>query len=477
MDKKKQEKIRPPTVTLMGHVDHGKTTLLDTIRKTNIVAGEHGGITQHIGAYQITFNKSPITFIDTPGHAAFEKMRSRGVDAADIVILVIAANDGVKPQTREAIKHIKKAQKPLIVALTKVDLPNLITERIKKDLQKDEVLLEEFGGDVPLVEVSASKNKGIDDLLEMVQLVWQISPETSFPHDFLEAVVVEAFLDKNRGPVVTAIVKKGTLKIGQKLTVDDETISVKALINDRGENINEALPGDPVEILGFKKLLGVGSIVHDTNILESSIVQPPATLAEIIAKSQLASDRFKIIIKADVVGSLDAIVANLPERILIVSSGIGEINSTDISFAKVASAPILAFNVKVNPSVRSQADRERVVIKSYRVIYDLLTEIEEVTESFETAKQKQKITGQAKIVAEFDIEGKKIAGVVVTSGKLKLGDRITIGSGLNSGEEIKISSLKKYKKEVEFASQGQECGIGFTPNIDFKVGDIIESLG
>ena len=339
------------------------------------------------------------------------------------------------------------------------------------------MLLEEFGGDVPLVEVSASKNKGIDDLLEMVQLVWQISPETSFPHDFLEAVVVEAFLDKNRGPVVTAIVKKGTLKIGQKLTVDDETISVKALINDRGENINEALPGDPVEILGFKKLLGVGSIVHDTNILESSIVQPPATLAEIIAKSQLASDRFKIIIKADVVGSLDAIVANLPERILIVSSGIGEINSTDISFAKVASAPILAFNVKVNPSVRSQADRERVVIKSYRVIYDLLTEIEEVTESFETAKQKQKITGQAKIVAEFDIEGKKIAGVVVTSGKLKLGDRITIGSGLNSGEEIKISSLKKYKKEVEFASQGQECGIGFTPNIDFKVGDIIESLG
>ena len=459
MDKKKQEKIRPPTVTLMGHVDHGKTTLLDAIRKTNIVAGEHGGITQHIGAYQITFNKSPITFIDTPGHAAFEKMRSRGVDAADIVILVIAANDGVKPQTREAIKHIKKAQKPLIVALTKVDLPNLITERIKKDLQKDEVLLEEFGGDVPLVEVSASKNKGIDDLLEMVQLVWQISPETSFPHDFLEAVVVEAFLDKNRGPVVTAIVKKGTLKIGQKLTVDDETIGVKALINDRGENINEALPGDPVEILGFKKLLGVGSIVHDTNILESSIVQPPATLAEIIAKSQLASDRFKIIIKADVVGSL------------------GEINSTDISFAKVASAPILAFNVKVNPSVRSQADRERVVIKSYRVIYDLLTEIEEVTESFETAKQKQKITGQAKIVAEFDIEGKKIAGVVVTSGKLKLGDRITIGSGLNSGEEIKISSLKKYKKEVEFASQGQECGIGFTPNIDFKVGDIIESLG
>jgi len=478
MDKKPKDNFRPPVVTLMGHVDHGKTTLLDTIRKTNIVAGEHGGITQHIGAYQITFQGNPITFVDTPGHAAFEKMRSRGAEVADIVILVVAATEGVKPQTKEAIKHIKKAQKPIIVALTKVDLPNINQEKVKKELQSQDVKLEEFGGDVPVVEVSAPKGKGINDLLEMIQLVWQISPKPSLPQDPLEVVVVESFLDKNRGSIVTAIVKKGTLRVGQKLVVDEETITVKALIDDRGTNIQEAQPAKPVEILGFKKILEVGSIIHDTNIIESKISQTPATLEEIIAKSQEARDKFKIVLKADVLGSLEAILSNLPDKILVVSSGIGEVTLADISFAKVANAPVLAFNVKVSSSVKTQAEREEVVIKNYNVIYNLLSDMEEVITGFEQAKYQTKITGRAKIVATFMIEGKKIAGAIVTDGKIKIGDKILLISNHNkNNEESKISSIKKFKKDIGVVSKGQECGMGLNPNLDFEVGDVLESLG
>jgi len=478
MDKKSKDNFRPPIVTLMGHVDHGKTTLLDTIRKTNIVAGEHGGITQHIGAYQITFQGSPITFIDTPGHAAFEKMRSRGAEVADIVILVVAATEGVKPQTKEAIKHIAKAQKPTIVALTKIDLPTANPQKVKKEFQKENILLEEFGGDVPVVEVSAPKNKGVSDLLEMIQLAWQISPQPSLPQDPLEAVVVESFLDKNRGSIVTAIVTEGTLKVGQKLVVDGETITVRALIDDRGTNIQEAQPAKPVEILGFKKLLEVGSVIHDTNIIESKTHQTPATLEEIIAKSQASKDKFKIVLKADVLGSLEAILSNLPDKILVVSSGIGEVNLADIFFAKVANAPILAFNVKVSSAVKNQAQREGVVIKNYNVIYNLLSDMEEVVTGFEQAKYQAKVTGRAKIVATFVIENKQIAGAVVTDGRIKIGDKILLISNQNKkGEQSKISSLKKFKKDVEVASKGQECGIGLAPNLDFEVGDILESLG
>ena len=262
MEKDKKQNIRPPVVTILGHVDHGKTTLLDAIRKTNVVAKEHGGITQHIGAYQINFQGNLITFVDTPGHAAFEKMRSRGAEIADIAILVVAASDSVKPQTVEAIKHIKKANIPLIVAITKTDLPNINIEKVKKDLQKAEIVAESYGGEVPFVEISAPKNKGISELLEVIQLIWQISPQESLPKDPLEAVVVESFMDKFRGAIVSVIVKKGTLTIGQNIQVDNEIIKVKALQDDMGKNIKEALPSKPVEILGFKKTLDVGSIVH-----------------------------------------------------------------------------------------------------------------------------------------------------------------------------------------------------------------------
>ncbi len=469
--------FRPPVVTLMGHVDHGKTTLLDAIRKTNVVAKEHGGITQHIGAYQIVFQDKPITFIDTPGHATFEKMRSRGAEVADVVILVVAASEGVKPQTQEAIRHIKAAQKPIIVAITKTDLPNINVAKVKKELQKEGVVVEEFGGDVPQIEVAAPVGRGIPELLEVIQLLWQMSPQPSLSDEPLEAVVIESSLDKNRGPVATLIVKKGKLSRGQKITVDDETITVRALADESGQKVQLALPAKPVEVLGFKGVLDVGSIVTDSIITKSKLATKGATLSEIIAKSEQARGKFKIILKADVAGSLEAISENLPENILIVSSGIGEITPADVSFAKVAQAPIVTFGVKVSNQIRSFAQRERVVIRSYNVIYNLISEMEEVSGGFEKAKLEQKITGRAKIVASFNVEGKNIIGAQVVMGKLKINDKIIFKSEETSKGESKIVSLKRFKKDVEFVSQGQECGIGMDPNLDFEIGDIIESLG
>jgi translation initiation factor IF-2 len=471
------ENFRPPVVTIMGHVDHGKTTLLDAIRKTKVVATEHGGITQHIGAYQIIFQGKPITFVDTPGHAAFEKMRSRGADIADIVVLVVAANDGVKPQTTEAIKHIKNAGKPIIVAFTKVDMPNINIEKAKKELEAKGVIIESFGGDVPVVEVAATKGQGINELLELIELVWQISPQQSLTGEPLEAVVVESYMDKFKGSMVSVIIKKGILKVGQKIEVDGEIISVKALTDDLGKNVQEAEPGKPVEILGFKKVLEVGSVIHDIISTYLHQTQKQVSMEDIIAKSQEAKDKFKIVVKADVLGSLEAVIANIPGKIYVVSQSIGEVQPTDINIAKVANAPILAFNVKISPSVKAQADREKVLIREYKVIYELISDLEDIAESFEAAKHELKIKGSAKIIASFEIDGKKVAGSHISKGKMQVGDSIIIKHQGGGTKETRITSIKKFKKDVESASAGQECGIAFSPNIDFNIGDIIESLG
>lgn len=470
--------MRPPIVTIMGHVDHGKTTLLDTIRKSSVAAREHGGITQHIGAYQVEFENNLITFVDTPGHAAFEQMRSRGAEVADLVILVVAANDGVKPQTLEAIKHIKSAQKPIIVAITKIDLPDLNFDRVKNELKRADVLVEGYGGDAPVVEVSATKGKGIDELLEVINLAWQLNPQPSLPNEPLEAVVVESKMDKSRGPVVTVIVKKGTIKVGQKIIVDGEPVNVKALIDDYGKNVAQAGPSKPVEILGFKKSLEVGTVVADTNVTKAIKDEGPVDYAQIIAHAQEVKDKFKIILKADVLGSLEAILNNLSEKIMILSSSVGEVSQSDISFAKVASAPIIAFNVKVNNQLKAQADREKVIIREYKVIYELLDDLDAVAQGFEVAKQQAKIKGKAKVVASFDIEGKKVAGCTVTFGKINVGDSVILRKNEDDGgQEAKVTSLKRFKKDVPVVNNGQECGIVFTPSLDFAQGYIIESLG
>lgn len=491
MDKKPDTKYRPPIVTIMGHVDHGKTTLLDAIRKTNVVAVEHGGITQHIGAYQITLgpqtegqgphgtvsNSSLITFIDTPGHAAFEKMRSRGAEVADIVVLVVAANDGVKPQTVEAIKHIKRAGKPTIVAITKVDLPNINIEKVKSELAKEDIIVEGHGGQIPVVEVAAPKGSGIHELLEVISLVWEMAPEPRLTAEPLEAVVVESFLDKNRGPIVTVIIKKGTLKVRQKIAVDHQTITVRALIDDNGVNVKEAEPGKPVEILGFKKLLDVGSIVSDKTATAASQAKAPASLADIIAKSETAKNKFKMVLKADVAGSLEAIIENLPENVLILSSSTGEVTDRDIAFAKTASAPIIAFNIKITPQILDRAQRDGVIIKTYDVIYKLLEDIEDVASGFEQAKAQAKVVGRGKIIATFEVDGKKIAGVKVTNGKIAVRDQITMVRDNSEIVTTQIASIKRFKKDLTTATAGQDCGIGFMPNIDFQEGDSIESIG
>ncbi len=477
MEKSQKDNIRPPIVAILGHVDHGKTTLLDTIRKTNIVAREHGGITQHIGAYQINYQGKLITFIDTPGHAAFEKMRARGAEVADIAVLVVAANESVKPQTIEAINHIKKANILTVVAITKTDLDNVNIERVKKELQKEGIVAESYGGDVPVVNVAAPKNKGISELLEVIQLVWQISPQPSLKNDPLEAVVVESFLDQFRGPIVSVIIKRGTLNVGQKIEVDNEKIKVRSLVDDNGRSVEEAPPGKPVEILGFKKVLEVGSIVRQSVKTKDLQQNKAASHADIIAKSQEAKDKFKVIIKADTLGSKEAIIGNLPEKILVISSAVGEVRNNDVSFAKASkAAPILAFNVKIPSSVQKQADQEHVVIRSYNVIYKLIEDMQDVVKSFEQTKHEIKVKGKAQIVATFDIEGKKIAGVKVTSGKIKIGDKIILRTD-DQEKESEIVSLKKFRKEVESATAGQECGIGFLGNLDFREGNVIESLG
>ena len=477
MNQKPETNIRPPVVTIMGHVDHGKTTLLDAIRKTNVVAKEHGGITQHIGAYQITQDGKFITFVDTPGHAAFEKMRSRGAEVCDIVILVVAATEGVKPQTAEAIKHIKKAKKPVIVAITKIDLPNINIDKVKKELQANDIVAEGFGGNVPLVEVSAPQNKGVGDLLEMINLVWQMSPEPDFSNSPLEAVVIESFLDKKRGSIVSVIVKKGILKVGAQIAVDSEIVKVRALIDDQGKNVSEALPSKPVEILGFKKTLEVGSVVRELIKTTESENHKETTLADLIAKSQEAKANFKVIIRADVLGSLEAIEANIPKKIMILASGAGAVQPSDINLARISQSPILAFNIKIPTDIKLLAAREGVIIRPYNVIYELISDLENIAESFEAAKHEAKIRGIAKIVASFEIDGKKIAGAKVSKGKIKVGDSVIVRSSDGEGKESKIVSLKKFKKDVESASAGQECGIGLSPQVDFQEGYIIESLG
>lgn len=477
MNQKPETNFRSPVVTIMGHVDHGKTTLLDAIRKTNVVAKEHGGITQHIGAYQITYEGKPITFVDTPGHAAFEKMRSRGAEVCDIVILVVAATEGVKPQTIEAIKHIKKAGKPTIVAITKTDLPNINLDKVKKELQTNDIVVEAFGGNVPLQEVSALKNRGISDLLDMIHLVWQMSPEPNLPDAPLEAVVVESFMDKKKGPIVAVIVKNGTLKVGQQIQVDAETVKVRALVDDSGKNISEAPPSKPVEILGFKKTLEVGSVVRDLIKTTESQKHIETPLADLIAKSQEAKANFRIIIKADVLGSLEAIEANIPKKIMILASGTGPVQPGDINLAKISQSPVLAFNIKIPPDIKTLADREGVIVRPYNVIYELISDLENIAQSFEAAKHEAKIQGIAKIVASFEIDGKKIAGAKITKGKIRVGNSVIVRNLQGEGKESKIVSLKKFKKDVENASAGQECGIGLSPQVDFQEGYIIESLG
>nr|WP_232473915.1 translation initiation factor IF-2 [Sphingomonas sp. MA1305] len=492
---------RPPVVTIMGHVDHGKTSLLDALRGTDVVRGEAGGITQHIGAYQVTLkDKSKVTFLDTPGHEAFTAMRARGADVTDIVVLVVAADDGLMPQTIEAINHTKAAGKPMIVAINKIDKYEANPQRVRERLLEHEVVVESMGGDVQEVEVSALKKTGLDELIEKIQLQAEILELKANPDRAAEGTVVEAKLDKGRGPVATVLVTRGTLKVGDVFVVGAESGKVRALIDDKGRQIKSADPSMPVEILGIS---GVPSAGDPLQVVESEararevaeyrqgvLTQKRTTAAPASLESMFSALKanqaieYPVVVKADTQGTVEAIVASLNKlstddiRVRILHSGVGGITESDVNVAAASGAPIIGFNVRANANARQIAERHKVALKYYDVIYDLIDEIragmagELGPEAFET------VVGRAEIREVFSA-GKhgKAAGLLVVEGAIRkaLKARITRNDVIIYVGEI--ASLRRFKDDVAEVRAGLECGVTFSNNfIDIRSGDFLETF-
>lgn len=482
---KNMEQKRPPIVTILGHVDHGKTSLLDFIRKSAVAAREHGGITQAIGAYQITHENSPITFIDTPGHAAFEKMRSRGAKVADIAVLVVAIDDGIMPQTVEAIKHIKSAGVSMIVAVNKIDLPGINKtaqmEKLKKQLSDREVLIEEYGGDVPIVEVSAKTGEGVDKLLEIIQLVAEVNDLKGDPDLPATGVVVESKLDKFKGPVATVIVQNGTLKKGESVVIGGVKGKLRGLIDFMGKQLDSAGPSTPVELLGLEAVPAVGAeLGKETSTKEEKLSQV-ASILDRLKKDETST--LKVVIRSDVAGSLEAIEDALQkfneeaEHVKIVSSSTGNLTEGDIKLAASTGAIVIGFNVKAPPPITKLAETEGVLLRTYTIIYELIEEVEAVVEEMLKVGALEEIYGTAQILAEYPYgKSEKIAGCKILDGVFTKGPKVKIIRGEEIIGETKIRSLKKVRDEVTKVEKGEECGMMFDPKIDFTVGDIIQSF-
>jgi translation initiation factor IF-2 len=462
---------KPPVVTILGHVDHGKTTLLDYIRKTKLVTKEFGEITQTIGAYQIEFKGKKITFIDTPGHAAFAKMRSRGARVADIVVLVIAANDGVMPQTLESIKIIKEANVPLIVAINKIDLPEVSVDKVKAQLVENGVLVEGYGGNVVAVPLSAKTGQGVDQLLEMILLTAEIEELKADPEGELEAEVIEAKADKFCGPVATVVVKNGTLKKGDQVTADGVTAKVKLLKDEWGKATEEAFPADPGQILGFSSLPAVGAIVR-------RISKAPKAAEVVVTRivSPKKEGKIRIILKADVAGALEAILGCLPAEVQVAESGVGEVTESDVLLAKTFRAEIYTFNLPLRGGVAKLAETEGVKLKNFRIIYDLLEDLEKRILKILEPTIDRKVLGKAEIIVAFDIRGEKIAGARVLEGKINRAHPVVVQRDSKIIAETKIASLKQQKQDINEAIAGVEFGVIFAGKVDFKVGDMILSF-
>ncbi|MBU3956744.1 translation initiation factor IF-2 [Patescibacteria group bacterium] len=489
-----QKSSRPPVVVVLGHVDHGKTTLLDKIRKTNVVAKEFGGITQHIGAYQIKVKEREgervkgITFIDTPGHAAFSEMRSRGAKVADLAVLVIAADEGVKPQTTESLKYIKKAKIPYLVAINKIDKPNIDLEWVKKDMAENDISVESQGGKIVSVLTSAKTGKGIDELLEMILLVAEMEEVRGDSKAKLEAVIIESKLDKRRGPLATILVRNGSLEVGNQIEADGAFAKIKAMFDANGQSIKLAGPSKPVEVLGFKTVPPIGSLVHQgvaqprmkpkasikraEEIVAPSAEQPKPELAK---KEKAEEGRLRLIIKADVNGSLEAILAGLPKDVEIIDSGVGEVNESDVLLADTTVAEIIAFNVKNSVKVKKLAVTEKVKISDYQVIYKLFEEVEEKVKKLMEPFAGEEILGQAEILKEFEIDKKRVAGCRVTEGEIKKTAKFHLQRGGELIGDCRIKSMKTGKEKIEGAKAGEEFGAILSPSLDFKIGDMLIS--
>ncbi|MCH7951699.1 translation initiation factor IF-2 [Patescibacteria group bacterium] len=472
----------------MGHVDHGKTTLLDTIRKSELVKKEHGGITQHIGAYQVEHEGKKITFIDTPGHAAFARMRARGAQVTDIIVLVVAADDGVKPQTREALMHIRAAKVPFLVAINKVDLPGANIERVKGQLAEEDVVVESYGGDVVCVEVSAKTGKNISTLLEMVQLVADLTDLTADPQAELEAVVIETHSDRRKGPLVSLLVKNGTLRQASEIKIGDQRMRVRAMTDDKGTLRKEAGPSTPVEVLGFKDLPPVGRVIGVKSTKIAVAKEPIAPAKPSLTKKEAEEEvtqepeeeeerqTIKIVLKADVTGTLEAITSNLSEEVEIIGSGgVGEVNESDVLLALATGATIYAFNTKVSSSAKKLAELEKVQIKTYNVIYKLFEDLERRVLKILEPTIDEEVVGEATIEKEFTVRKVRIAGCRVKTGEIAKNLPIHLKRGDKILKDANIKSLRRGKEDIDVAKIKSECGIAFKPKIDFKVGDMIVS--
>lgn len=491
---------RPPVVTIMGHVDHGKTSLLDALRSTDVVSGEHGGITQHIGAYQVRLeNGEKVTFLDTPGHAAFSAMRMRGATATDIVILVVAADDGVMPQTIEAINHARAAGAPIIVAINKIDKPGADPTRVINELLQHEIVVESLGGDTQAIQVSAKEKMGLDDLIEAILLQAEVLDLKANPDRTADGVVIEAKLDRGRGAVSTVLVKRGTLKRGDIVVAGDTFGRVRALLNERGEQLNEAGPSVPVEILGMDGTPAPGEpfavVENDARAREltdyrirqkrektGSPVQG-ASLADMMAKlADKKVSELPVIIKADVQGSAEAIVGSLDKlaheevRARIILSGAGAISESDVMLAKGANSPILGFNVRASKQAQALAEREGVEIRYYAIIYDLIDDIKGVLSGMLAPIQRETFLGNAEVLQAFDISKVgRVAGCKVTEGVVRKGARVRIvRNDIVVLELGTLQTLKRFKDEVNEVPSGQECGMAFQGFQDIKAGDVIE---
>ena len=491
-------KARPPIVTVMGHVDHGKTSLLDALRNTNVTARESGGITQHIGAYQIQHNKNPITFLDTPGHAAFSNIRSRGANLTDVVVLVVAANDSVKPQTIEAISHAKAAGVPIVLAINKMDLPDVDPNIVRNDLLSHEVVVESYSGDVLETEISAVKKTNLNKLLDNILLQIEILDLNVEHNKLAEAIVVESKIETGKGSVATVIIKNGTLKEGDHFTCGSAFGRVRALLDEAGNRVKTAPPGMPVEALGFDSVPQAGDVMYvmpneeiakditekvkEQKKLENTASVTKSSLEEMMANvSKGEVKKLPIIVKADVQGSLEAIVASLEKvgndevQINVIHNAIGAINESDVSLANSAQGVVIGFNIRAIPQARTIAKRDKVDIRYYSIIYELIDDMKKMLSGLLTPDTKEEIIGHAEVRDTFSSSKfGTIAGCFVTNGYVSNSAKIRLvreGKIIHEGE---VGTLKRFKDDVKEVRENYECGISFKDYSDILVKDEIE---
>ncbi len=492
---------RPPVVTIMGHVDHGKTSLLDAIRKANVVSGEAGGITQHIGAYQVTApNGHAITFIDTPGHAAFTAMRARGAKVTDIVVLVVAADDGVMPQTIEAINHARAAGVPMIVAVNKIDKPDAKPERVRTELLQHEVQVETFGGDTLEVEVSATKQINLDKLLDAIALQAEVLDLKADRNRAAEGTVIEARLDRGRGPVATVLVQRGTLKLGDIVVAGSQWGRVRALLDDQGKNVREAGPAFPVEVLGFNGAPEAGdrvaAVENEARAREVSEYRERqkrdklaarggtarASLADMMTQLKTAGRKeFPLLVKGDVQGSVEAIIATLEKlntdevAARVIHAGVGGITESDITLAEASGCAVIGFNVRAHKEARELAERTGIEIRYYNIIYNLVDDVKGVMSGMLAPTLREEMLGNASIMEVFNISKVgKVSGCRVTDGRVERGASVRLIRDNVVVHEGKLSTLKRFKDEVKEVVAGQECGMAFENYQDMRPGDVIE---